>query len=84
MGRDALPAPQELALVKEPQPGRQKRDDRRGIVDFRRERRSRPRLVVVFQEARQLVLLIEPGVEMLAHRPRMSLAQAVVEPPRSR
>ena len=49
-------------------------------MHFRREGCSRPRLVVVFHKAGQLVLIIEPRVEMLAHRPRVPLAQAVVEP----
>ena len=70
----------ELSLVEESQPGRQKRDDGRRLVHSGRERGGRPRLVVVLQEAGQLVLVIQPGVEVLAHRPRVSLAQAVVEP----
>ena len=40
----------------------------------------RARLVVVLEEAGELVLVVEPGVEVLANRPRMLLAQAVVEP----
>src|SRR5262245_14787847 len=44
------------------------------------ERRSRPRLVVVFQEADQLMLIIQPRVEMPTYWSRMSLAQAVIEP----
>ena len=39
-----------------------------------------PRLVVVFQEAGELVLIVEPGVKMLAHGPGVAVAQAVVEP----
>ena len=61
-------------------PGREERDDRRGLVHVRRERGRRARLVVVLQEARELVLVVEPGVEVLAHRPRVAFAQAVVEP----
>ena len=80
MGRDAFLAPLELSLVKETQTRGQERDDRRGFMHVRRERGSRPRLVVVFQEAGQLVLIIEPRVEMLAHRPGVTLAQAVVQP----
>ena len=61
-------------------PGRQKRDDGRGLVHPGREGRGGPRLVVVLQEPGELVLVVEPGVEVLAHRPRVPLAQAVVEP----
>ena len=80
MGRDACPAPLELSLVKETQTGGQEREDCRGFMHVRRERGRRPRLVVVFHEAGQLVLIVEPGVEMLAHRPGVPLAEAVVEP----
>ena len=45
-----------------------------------REGRSGPGLVVVFREPGELVLVVEPGVEVLAHRPRVALAPAVVEP----
>jgi hypothetical protein len=33
-------------------------------MDFGRERRGCPRLVVVFQKASQLVLIIEPGMKV--------------------
>ena len=79
MGRDPCPAPLELSLVKETQTGGQERDDSGRLVHVRRERRRRPRLVVVFHEAGQLVLIVEPGVEMLAHRPGVALAEAVVQ-----
>ena len=80
MGRDPFLAALELTLVEETQAGRQKRDDRRGLMNFRRERRRRPRLVVVLQETGELVLVIEARVEMLAHRPRMAFPEAIVEP----
>ena len=45
-----------------------------------RERRRGPGLVVVFQEPGQLVLIVEAGLEVLSHRPRVPLAEAVVKP----
>ena len=44
------------------------------------KRRGGPRLVVVLEEAGQLVLIVEPGVKMLADGPGMAFAEAVVEP----
>ena len=35
---------------------------------------------MVLHEAGELALVIEPGVEMLAHRPGMTLAEPIVEP----
>ena len=70
----------ELSLLEEAQARRQVRDDGRRLVDAGRERRRGPRLVVVLQEAGQPVLVIEPGQEVLAHRPGVPLAQAVVQP----
>ena len=61
-------------------PGDRIRDDGRGLVHAGREGRGGPGLVVVLQEPGELVLVVEPGVQVLAHRPRVSLAQAVVEP----
>src|SRR4030095_3606334 len=58
MGRDAFLAPLELSLVKEAQPWEEKRNDRRGFVHFRRERRSRSRLLAGFPQAGELVLLM--------------------------
>ena len=49
-------------------------------MHFRRERGRRPRLVVVFQEAGHFVLVIQSREKMLAHRPGVTLAQAVVQP----
>src|SRR5262245_65184887 len=46
----------------------------------RGERRRRPWLVVVFQKARQPILVLQPGVEMLTHRPGLTIAQAIVQP----
>ena len=80
MGRDPFLPSLELSLMEESQARRQERDDRGGLVDFRGKRRRGPRLVVVLQEAGQLVLVIQARVEMLAHRPGMAVAEAVVEP----
>src|SRR5262249_25943355 len=80
MRGNAFLTPLELTLVEETQPWGQERDDGRGFMNSWRKRGGRPRLVVIFQKAGQLVLVIEPGVEMLTHRPGMSIAQAVVEP----
>ena len=38
------------------------------------------RLVVVFEKARELVLVVETGEQMTTDRPGMALAQAVVKP----
>ena len=77
---DPLPASFELPLMKEAQPRRQERDDSRRLVGAGGKRRGRARLVVVFQEAGHLVLVIEARVEVLADRPRVPLAQPVVQP----
>src|SRR5215468_8948857 len=80
MGRDALLSPFELPLVKKAQPRRQERNDGCSLMDFWWKRRRRPRFVVVFQKARQLVLIIQSRVEMLAHGPGVTVTKAVVEP----
>jgi hypothetical protein len=79
VGGDPLPSCLELALMEEAQPRRQVGDDGRRLVRTRRERSGRPRFVVVLQEAGQPALVVEPCVEMLAHRPRLAAAEAVVE-----
>src|SRR5215470_19468916 len=80
MGGDPLPPALELALMEEAQPGGEERDDSRGFLDVGRKYGSRPRLVVVLEETGQLVLVVEPGVEMLTHRPGVTLPEPVVEP----
>ena len=80
VGRDAFQPAFELPLMEETQARRQKRDDRRGLVNFRRERRRRPWLIVVFEKAGQFVLIVHTGVEVLAHGRCMALTQAVVQP----
>ena len=75
--RNALPAALELTLVKEAQTGRQVGDDGRGFVHGARECGGRPRLVMILHEARELPLVVEPGVEMLPHRPGVTLAQPI-------
>ena len=78
--RDALHAALELSLVKEAQARRQEGDDGGGFVAAGREGCRRPRLVVVLQEPGEPVLIVEAGVEVLAHRPRVPLAEPVVQP----
>src|SRR5262245_32295291 len=65
MGRDAFLSPLELPLVEEPQPRSQERSDGCGCMDSCGEGGGGPGLVVILQKAGQLVLVIEPGVEML-------------------
>src|SRR5688572_2496056 len=79
MRRYALPAAFELTLVEEAQPGRQVGDDRRRLVHPSHESRSRPRLVMILHEARELVLVVEPGVKMLPDWPRATIAQSIVQ-----
>ena len=35
---------------------------------------------MVLQETREFALVVEPGLQVFAHRPRLSHAQAIVEP----
>src|SRR5262245_10494171 len=79
MRRDALLAPLELSLMKEPQPRGQEGNAGCGLLYFWREWCLCSRLVVVFQEASHLVLIVQPRVEMLANGPGVPLAQAVVQ-----
>ena len=41
---------------------------------------GRPWLVVILHEAGKLALVVEPGVEVLANGPCVSLAEPIVEP----
>ena len=49
-------------------------------MSVRSEGGGSPRLVVVLEKSRQLVLEVEPREKMLSDRPRVTLAQAIVEP----
>src|SRR5499433_3401663 len=80
MRRDALPPSLELALVEEAETWRQERDDGGRFVHARGEARGSPGLVVILEESGEPVLIVESGEEMLAHRPRVTLAQPIVEP----
>src|SRR5262245_6385624 len=80
MRRDAFPLSFELALVEEAEAWRQERDDGGRFVHACGEARGSPGLVVILEEAGETVLIVEPGEEMLAHRPRVTLAQPIVEP----
>src|SRR5436190_22633174 len=76
--RNALPATFELTLMEEPQPGRQVGDDGSRFVHAGRECGGCTRFVMILHEPRELALEVEPGVEMLPHRSRVTLAQSIV------
>src|SRR5205814_1058957 len=63
--RNSLLLPFKLALVKEPQPRRAKRNHRRRLVHRRRKRRGRTRLVMVFEKPGEFVLIVESRPKML-------------------
>src|SRR5262249_37085066 len=79
MGGDAFSLALELPRVGETQARGKKRDDRSGLVSFQGERRRGPWLIVVFEKSGQFILIIQPGVEVLAHGPRMAFTEAVVQ-----
>src|SRR4051794_6273305 len=70
--RDAYFAPLELTIMEEPQSRRQVCDNRRRLVHRLCERCGRARLVVILHEARELVLIVEAGEQMLACRSGMT------------
>ena len=72
--------PSNCPCWKNRRPGDEEGDDGGGLVDAGREGRGGPRLVVVLQEAGQLVLVVQPRAEVLAHRPGVPVAEPVVEP----
>src|SRR4029077_9602396 len=80
MRRNTLRSALELPLMEESQAGRKKAYDGRGLVHAWRKGRGYPRLLLVLQEPRELALVVEPGMEVLAHGSRVPLAQAIVEP----
>src|SRR5687767_12674395 len=80
MRRDPFPAAFELTLVEEPQTGRQVGDDGRGFMHGPLERGGCPWLVMILHEARELPLIVEPGVEMFPHRPGVTVAEPIVQP----
>jgi hypothetical protein len=49
-------------------------------MDLLKKRGCRPLLVVVLQEARNLVLVIQSRPEVLPHRPGVPVAEAVLQP----
>src|SRR5262245_105044 len=63
--RNSFEAALELALVKEAKAGRKECNHRGGLVLASRERRCRAWLVMVLQETGELILVIQPGTEML-------------------
>jgi hypothetical protein len=80
VGRYPLFPAFELSLVKQSQPGSKKGNHRRGFMSFRREGCSRTRLVMVFQKASHLALVVEGRAQMIPHRPGMPFAKAIVQP----
>jgi hypothetical protein len=80
MRRDAFFAAFELALVKEAQTGRKVGNDGGSLVRPGRKGCRGARLVVIFEESRQLFLVIESRGKVLADRQRHLIAEAVIEP----
>src|SRR5262245_11275599 len=78
MRRDALRPAVELTLMEKPQTRRQKTDDRCRLVNLRSKGSRRPRLVVVLEKARHLVLIIKPRVKVLSHWSCVSFSETVV------
>jgi hypothetical protein len=78
--RDPFAAAFELTLMEKPQSGREECDHRRRAMHVGTERGGRSRLVVVFKETSQLVLVIESGPKVISYRWGMLLAQAIVQP----
>ena len=78
---DALPLA--LSLVEEAQTGAEERDHGGRSVDVRGPRRGGARLVMVLEEAREVVLEVEPGQQVLPDRARRAVHEAVVEPRRT-
>src|SRR5262245_23980232 len=66
--------------MKETQPRRQESNYGSRFMNFWGKRGCRSRLVMVFQKARQLALIIQSCMKMLAHRTGMTLAQPIVKP----
>ena len=66
--RDPDPLPLPLPLVNEAKARGEVRDDGGGPVDVRGEGRGRARLVVVFQEARQVILEIQSCQQVIVCR----------------
>src|SRR6516164_1130286 len=64
MWRDAFEPSLQLALVEETQARREESDDGGGLVLARGKGRGGAGFVVVFEEAREFVLVVESGVEV--------------------
>src|SRR5215216_4053303 len=69
----------ELALMKEPQPRRKVRDDGGRLVPRPGKDRRGTRLVMVLEETRQPVLVVEPRLQMGANGAGIGMAKAIVE-----
>src|SRR5271168_1273038 len=79
MGRYSYTCALELAVIKEAQAGRQEGDHGRGLVLRPGEFGRGARLVVVFEKADELVLIVEAGEQVATDRRDIALSQAVVE-----
>src|SRR5688572_28418207 len=66
-------------MMKETQARRQVGHDRGGFAHRRRESDGSARLIMVFHESSQLVLIVEAGTEVLTNRPGMTLPQTIVQ-----
>jgi len=67
-----------LSLVEEAEAGAEERDHCGRPVDVRTECRGGARLVVVLQEAREVILEVEPGQKVLTGGARGTVYEAVV------
>src|ERR1700719_3924610 len=80
MGRYPHSRAVELTLMEEAQAWSEIGNDRRRPVLRPSELGRCPRLVMVFEKAGELVLVVEAGEQVVADRPDVALPQTVVEP----
>src|SRR5215207_3659807 len=80
MRRDAILAPVKLSLVEKTHPRGQESNNCRRLMHVGRKCCGGSRLIMIFQKASELVLMIQPCVKMLTHGSGMTFAQAIVQP----
>ena len=80
MHRDANVRALELTLVEKAQARRQKGDNCRRCVLWPRKLSRRARLVMVFEKARELVLIIEAGQQVVVDWSYRARLQPIIEP----
>src|SRR5262249_31822082 len=78
--RDAFDPPIKLSLMEKAKAWREKSDYCGSLVLSGGKRRCGARLVMILKETRQLILVIQPGVKMLAHWTSVAFAESVVQP----